>query len=119
MSMLLEILGLLMMDGDAKKRLAMIVAKAQGERSQRQFAKDLGVSQGTVQNWLGGVGFPSSENLERIAVAAGMTLEELFNQVKGEESISAPKVAEDVLQLARQLDKRQRKRLVKLLIDEF
>ncbi|WP_099067897.1 helix-turn-helix transcriptional regulator [Nostoc linckia] len=110
---------LLAMDDDAKRRLAQILARAQGVRSQRQLAMDLGVALGTVQNWLQGQGFPSSENLEKIAVAAGMSIEELFNQIKGENVSYSPKVAEDVLTIALQLDVEQRRRLIKLLVDNI
>lgn len=112
-----QIFHVLMDEVEAKKRLARILAKVQGDRSQRQFAIDLGVGLATVQNWLSGQTFPSGKNLEKIAVAAGVNIEELFNQIKGNEAIYTPKVAEDVFQLALQLDDNERRRLIKLLVD--
>ncbi|MCC5618831.1 helix-turn-helix domain-containing protein [Nostoc sp. CHAB 5836] len=111
----------ILMDDEARERLAKIANKAKGERSQSQFAMDLGVSLGAVQNWLKGQGMPSAKNLEKIAMAAGMSLEELFSEISGGESeeVYSPKVAEDVLQLAKKLDKEQRARLVRLLFDDL
>ncbi|HYX15074.1 MAG TPA: helix-turn-helix transcriptional regulator, partial [Nostoc sp.] len=88
----------ILMDEQARKRLAEIVIQARGERSQSQFAADLGVSLGAVQNWLKGQGMPSAKNLEKIATAAGMSLEELFTEINGGESeqVYRPHVAEDV-----------------------
>ncbi|BBD69557.1 helix-turn-helix domain-containing protein [Nostoc commune NIES-4072] len=111
----------ILMDDQARKRLAEIVIKIRGERSQSQFAMDLGVSLGAVQNWMKGQGMPSAKNLEKIATAAGMNLEELFSQINGDDpkEIYSPKVAEEVMQVARKLDIEQRKRLIKLLIDDI
>lgn len=106
------------MDEAGRRRLAELVKRLQGDRSQRKFASDLGVSPGALQNWLQGR-VPSSENLENLAIAAGMTIEELLNEIRGETTAYTPKVAEDVLQVALQLDNEERRRLVKLLIDNI
>lgn len=105
------------MDEGARRRLAEILKNVQGDRSVRQFALDLGVALGTVQNWLQGAGLPSLENLEKIAVAAGISVEELFAELRGEKTSPAPRKAEDVLQVAMQLDDEERRRLIKLLVD--
>jgi transcriptional regulator with XRE-family HTH domain len=110
------ILELLAMDDEARRRLINLIVKVKGDRSQRQFALDLDVSLGAVQNWLQGR-VPSSENLEKIATSAGMTIEELFQEIRGEEAGYTPHLAEDVLQIALQLDNEQRRRLIKLLVD--
>ena len=108
------------MDDDAKQRLKQILEQVRAERSQRQFARDLGVSLGTVQNWLSGDSFPNSEKLEKVAVAVGMSLEQLFVYLKGGATKPGePRVAEDVLVQAKTLDKEQQVRLIKLLIDEL
>jgi transcriptional regulator with XRE-family HTH domain len=110
-----------LMDDEAKKRLKEILEEVKAGRSQRQLAHDLGVSLGTVQNWLAGDSFPSSEKLEKIATAVGMTIEQLFVRLMGEDALkpTEPKVAEDVLVQAKMLDKAQKVRLLKLLIDEL
>lgn len=112
---------LVIMDSQARKRLKEILESCRAGRSQRQFARDLGVSLGTVQNWLSGDSFPNSEKLEKVALVAGMSLEQLFVYLKGEEvtSLGEPKVAEDVLVHAKSLNKSQQVRLLKLLIDEI
>lgn len=105
------------MDDEARKRLARILTKVQGDRSVRQFAFDLGVALGTMQNWLQGSGLPSAKNLEKIATAAGMTVEELFDELNGKRTVFEPKRAEDVLQIALRLTDEERRRLIKLLVD--
>lgn len=97
--------------------MKQILEEARRGRSVRQFALDLGVALGTMQNWLQGSGFPSAGNLEKIATAAGMSVEDLFRELKGEKTSPAPKKAEDVLQIALLLDNEQRRRLIKLLVD--
>ncbi|MBN3948382.1 MAG: helix-turn-helix domain-containing protein [Nostoc sp. NMS7] len=106
----------LQMDDLAKQRLIDLLVRVQGDRSQREFARDLEITPGALQNWLLGR-VPSSDNLQKIATAAGMTIEQLFSELKGESSVYVPKVAEDVLQIALQLNNEQRRRLIKLLID--
>lgn len=113
-----NITELLAMDEAARQRLVELVKRIQGDRSQRKFASDLGVSTGALQNWLQGR-VPSSENLENLATAAGMTIEELLNEIRGETVAYTPRVAEDVLQIALQLDDEQRRRLIKLLVDNI
>lgn len=106
------------MDDESKRRLARILARARGDRSVRQFALDLGVALGTAQNWLQGSTFPSSRNLEKIAIATGMKIEELFKELRGENvDTSEPKVAENVLQIALRLNSEEQRRLIKLLVD--
>lgn len=117
----IETVELVTMDEEAKKRLKQILEQVRAGRSQRQFARDLGVSLGTVQNWLSGDSFPSSEKLEKVAVVAGMSLEQLFVYLKGDDATRRgnPEVAEDVLIHAKELNKEQQVRLLKLLIDEL
>lgn len=107
------------MDAAAKKRLANLIGDLQGRRSLRVFAQDLGVSLKTVQNWLEGGTLPSTKNLQKIAIAANMNVEELYTYLNGQQIKYVPKVAEDVLRLALQLDKEQRRRLIKLLVDNI
>jgi transcriptional regulator with XRE-family HTH domain len=76
----------------------------------------MGVSLGAVQFWLKGR-VPSSKNLERIAAAANMSIEGLFNEIRGEDAKVSSKKAEDILLLALQLDEQQQKRLIKLLVN--
>ena len=108
----------LLMDDAARGRLKELLLRVQGDRSQRDFAADLGVTPGALQNWLRGR-VPSSENLERIAIAAGLTIEGLYNEINGGSAVYVPRVAEDVLQIALQLDREQRRRLVKMIIDHI
>lgn len=110
----IEIFEQALMNEQFKERFIEIVSKAKGDRSQAQFAHEIGVSSAAVQKWLSGGGFPSSENLEKIAKAAGLSgIDALRNYLKGETGEAqsdAPKAAEEVLPLVQKLDKEQRKR---------
>ncbi|MBP5978000.1 MAG: helix-turn-helix domain-containing protein [Brasilonema octagenarum HA4186-MV1] len=108
------------MDGDARNNLAQAIRGARGERSQRRFAKDLGVSYVTIQLWERGEVIPDLGNLEAIATSRGQTLEQLLAEIRGQapEVTHKPKVAEDVIPTARQLSKKECVRLIKLLVDE-
>jgi transcriptional regulator with XRE-family HTH domain len=108
------------MDSDARTKLAEAIKKARGDRSQRKFAKDLGVSYVTIQLWERGEVIPDLANLEAIATSRGQTLEQLLAEVRGQatEVTHKPKVAEDVVPTARQLSKKECVRLIKLLLDE-
>lgn len=68
---------------ESKERLAEIVRKARGQTSQRAFARKLGVSLTAVQGWENAESIPGSENLSKIAAAAGVTLEELVRHLEG------------------------------------
>lgn len=100
-----------------------IVNRAKGDRSQSEFARELGVSSSTVQKWLAGNGFPSSDNLEKIAKAAGLSgVDALRNYLKGERSgdfAQNPISAEEILLLTKELSKEQRKRLIELLLKDL
>lgn len=111
-----KILLLVMVDDGARERLVKLIQEVKGDRSERKFAEDLGVSFGAVQGWLKGK-IPRSDNLQKIAVAAGMSVDEFLAEVRGEGAARTPKVAEEVLQVALQLDKDEQRRLIKLLVN--
>lgn len=75
------------MDEGVLSRLAVAVQEARGDRSQREFALMLKVSQSTVQQWENGKNVPSLENLEKIALMKGMLVENfvayLYNRTGG------------------------------------
>jgi transcriptional regulator with XRE-family HTH domain len=110
-----------LMDSKAKARLMEKIKQAQGNRSQRKFAEDLGVALGSVQNWLRGDSFPMVDKFERIASSLGMSQEALFAYiVTGSEEIfnappSVPTVAEDVRAYAHPLSVNEKVRLLGLL----
>lgn len=109
------------MSNQFAERFQEIVSRAKGDRSQSEFARELGVSSSTVQKWLAGDGFPSSDNLEKIAKAAGLSgVDALRNYLKGEAASSKSVMsAEEILLLAKGLSKKQRKRLIELLLEDL
>ncbi|MFM7450079.1 MAG: helix-turn-helix transcriptional regulator [Leptolyngbyaceae cyanobacterium] len=74
-------------DEGVLSRLAVAVQEARGDRSQREFALMLKVSQSTVLQWENGKNVPSLENLEKIALMKGMLVEDfvayLYNRTGG------------------------------------
>ncbi|MBW4598948.1 MAG: helix-turn-helix domain-containing protein [Calothrix sp. FI2-JRJ7] len=109
------------MDKDAKARFVEKLMQAQAERSQRRFAKDLEVQLGTLQNWLRGDSYPTPENFKKIAAAAGMSQLELFAYIFDEDTSNlppAPIQAEQALSYLAPLSKKEKVRLIKLLLDD-
>lgn len=110
------------MDEETRKRLASAIVEARGDRSMRKFAKDMGVSLQTIQNWEQGVVVPDLENLEKIAIARRQSLEEFLSeirQVEREFEETEPKVAEDLYFKVRRLPKLEMARLIKMLVDDI
>lgn len=110
-----------LMDEDKRIRLSEVVKKARGERTQRQFAKYLGVSFAAVRSWEEQESYPGLPNLEKIANASGMTTDDLLAYLRGEIShtsaLPKAKVAEDLLPYVDKLSAPERKKLIRLLID--
>lgn len=108
----------LMDDSQVRAKLSAILKQAQGDRTARKFAKDLGVSHVTLMSWLNCEGFPSRESLEKIAVIRGQDLDDLLADLRGDRVADiSPKKAEDLLPLANNLSDAEKFRLATLLLD--
>lgn len=84
------------------ERLAKLVVELRGSKSQRQFARELGVSQSSVRFWESYLAWPETENLEKLAALKGWTLSHLQAYlVKGELPEEEP--LEQVLKTLRSL----------------
>ena len=110
----------LCMDFEARQRLSEAVKKARGSRSQRKFAKDIGVSFAAVRSWEECESFPSQENLELIASVAGRSLEEFLLYLKGEPyPESRFKSAEDLLPIVSELSDSEAARLIQIIVSRW
>ena len=69
--------------GMDKVRLKRLIREARGDRSQREFAKFLGVSQPTISDWETGNYAPSLENTEVLARCLGIDLTEFVARAEG------------------------------------
>jgi len=108
----------LFMTDDVKLRLSDILKQAQGDRTARKFAKDLGVSHVTLMSWINCEGFPSRESMEKIAVSRGQALDDLLADLRGDRVADIePKRAEDLLPLANNLSDAEAFRLATLLLE--
>ncbi len=108
----------LFMTDDVKVRLSGILKAAQGDRTARKFAKDLGVSHVTLMSWINCEGFPSRESLEKIAIIRGQSLDDLLADLRGDRIADiSPKKAEDLLPLANDLSDSEAFRLATLLLE--
>lgn len=67
----------------SKQRLANLVRELRGERSQRSFAKLLGVSNQAIQYWEKERTWPDDDNLQRLADLKGWTLLQLQAYLEG------------------------------------
>lgn len=105
------------MTDDVRSRLTNILKQAQGDRSIRKFAKDLGMSHVTVGEWISGTAFPERESLEKIAATLGLSLDDLLADLRGDRLANHPEKAEDLLPLANNLSDSEAFRLATLLLD--
>ncbi|HEY9877922.1 MAG TPA: helix-turn-helix transcriptional regulator [Leptolyngbyaceae cyanobacterium] len=69
------------MDESVLKRYAEVVKVARGQRSQREFAELLKVSQSTIHNWENAKNSPDLDGLEKIARIRGQLPEELIAEL--------------------------------------
>lgn len=106
------------MDFEARVRLSTVISEIRGNRSQREFARVLGVSYAALRTWEKCESVPGLENLKVIAAAAGLTLEQLLHKVKGKEAESAAKTAKDIMPLVSQLSPEETAKLVQLMSDQ-
>ena len=108
----------LFMTDQVRARLSEILKTAMGDRTQRSFAKDLGVSHVALRSWIECEGFPVQGNLEKIAGALGMGLEEFLQELRGDHLADiSPKKAEDLLAMANNLSDAEAFRLATLLFE--
>jgi transcriptional regulator with XRE-family HTH domain len=72
------------MNQGARQRLAKLVQKARGSKSQRAFARDMGLSFTAVRSWENCESVPSTDNLRKIADATGYgSVDELLDYLNG------------------------------------
>lgn len=73
----------MLVDATSKQRLANLVRELRGERSQRSFAKLLGVSNQAIQYWEKERTWPDDDNLQKLAALKGWTLLQLQASLEG------------------------------------
>lgn len=75
------------MNIEARERLAKLVKDTRGVKSQRSFAKQLGVTGTAVKSWEDMESIPSTENLKQIALLAGFnSVDHLLSYLYGRPS---------------------------------
>lgn len=95
-----------------------MVKMARGDKSQRAFARELGVSATAVQHWERGDVVPETENLAKIGVRAGFTLEELLTYLDGE-GHQSPRQLDQVLKQIQLMPLEQVAVVSKAIADRF
>ncbi|NMG23054.1 helix-turn-helix transcriptional regulator [Brasilonema bromeliae] len=100
----------------SRQRLAELLKELRGERSQRSFAKLLGVSNQAVQYWEKERTWPDDNNLERIAELKGWTLLQLQVYLEGEQERSS--VADEDVNRVNDSELQQQSRSVQQLLEE-
>lgn len=115
-----------LMDSLAQERLSNLIKELRGERSQRNFAKSLGVSYASVRTWEEGESMPSVKNLKKIAKYSNQSVEELLNHLSGEgenkssiNKVPSLKIAEEVIPYIKDLPKKESAKLAKFLIEKI
>lgn len=62
-------------------RLSLLIKELRGKTSQREFAKLLGISYTTIQDWEKQIRLPNSKNLQRLSKLKGWTQAELLHHL--------------------------------------
>lgn len=121
-----ELYFCLLVDISAEERLSSLVKKLRNDKSQRQFAKSLGVSYAAIRSWEESESMPGLKSLEKIAAYSNQSLEELLDYLKDEGTdkskvIPLPKhtFAEDLFSQVKLLPKNEKTKLAQFLIDEL
>lgn len=116
----------LLVDITAEERLSSLIRKLRGDKSQRQFAKSLGVSYAAVRSWEESESMPGLVNLGKIADYSNQTLEEVLQYLKDEgddqsKIVPFPKayLAEDLFSQVKNLPRKEQSRLAQFLIEEL
>jgi transcriptional regulator with XRE-family HTH domain len=78
----------------AKRYLAELLRELRGSETQRQFAKRLGTSYTSIQDWEKQIRLPREKNLQRIAQLKGWTYEELILFLFGNDAQCAIAITE-------------------------
>lgn len=76
------------LDAEGKRRLGEIVRLLRRDKTQKEFAKMLEVSQSTLSMWESGKVTPDLENLEKLAEVWGKTPEEFVAYLYGRQILN-------------------------------
>lgn len=102
-----------------RERLADLIKEAQGDRTQREFALQIGVSQPALQGWLSGDSFPNRINLKKIATVLGVTTDELERLIESGEEGSVDTVDEVYELVMKRLDREGQAQLLRRMMDRL
>ena len=114
------------MDITAEERLAFLIKKLRGEKSQRQFAKILGVSYAAIRSWEESESMPGLTSLEKIAAYSNQSVQELleYRKAEGKDKSKVAQLpstcfAEDLFPQVKKLPKKEKSKLAQFLIKEL
>lgn len=115
-----------LMNISAEERLASLIKKLRADKSQRHFAKVIGVSYAAVRSWEESESMPGLKSLEKIADYSNQTIEELLEYLKDEgkdksKILQFPqtKFAEDLFPQIKNLTRKEKSKLAQFLIEEL
>ena len=83
----------------SKEKLGDLIKKLRGDRSQRTFAKSLGVSFASIQAWENRDSMPSTQNLAVIEGKSGYTLQGLISYLEDRPIPKSSSLEEIVMQI--------------------
>ena len=114
------------MEYESQQRLSSLIKQLRGERSQRSFAKTLGVSYAAIRSWEEGESTPGLNSLEKIAQYTNQSLEQLLNYLKntGEDKSQVSPfpsffLAEELIPEVKKLSRAEKSKLAQFLIQDL
>ena len=78
------------MNLQGREKLAQTLLNLRGSKSRRAFARELGVTATAVIGWENTASVPDRENLTKIAIMAGYSLDDFIAYLEGEPPIAKP-----------------------------
>lgn len=66
------------------ERLALLLQELRRDSSQRQLAKQLGITHSTIQSWESGAVWPGTKNFQKLAELKGWSYDRLYAFLEGD-----------------------------------
>lgn len=103
------------------QKFAQVIKNLRGDRSQRDFAKLVGVSSPLIGKWERCENEPGHESLEKVAKLRGQSLSEFMSELQENQSLSNQEPFEKLLErlphLVKGLDRKQLSFLLKAIAE--
>lgn len=104
----------------ARERLSTFITRLMGDRSQREFCKEIGATIGSLNSWVNKKGFPSTNYLRKLAEYSGQDFNDFLEWLEpNSEEIRQPATVKKAISYTNYLTEEQIADLALILIDKY